>query len=160
MKLSHLDADGQPRMVDVGGKAVTARRAVAEARVRLSRVVTDQFTDGDLQTRKGPVIQTAIIAGTQGVKRTADLVPFCHPLAISGCEFETGFEDRDLVIRCQVSLEGRTGVEMEALTGASVAALTVYDMLKGLNEPMQIHSIRVLEKIGGKTDTIMGQGGA
>jgi len=124
-KLSHLDASNRPRMVDVGGKAVTARAAVAEALVRFPKHVADVLRDGGMRSRKGPVIDTAIVAGTMAAKRTHEMIPFCHPLAIERCRVEADFvSDTELAIRCEVAITHRTGVEMEALTGASIAALT------------------------------------
>ncbi|MEM6639060.1 MAG: cyclic pyranopterin monophosphate synthase MoaC [Pseudomonadota bacterium] len=152
MPLSHLDAEGQPRMVDVGGKRVTARRALAQATIRLPAAVRACFEGDDAVTTKGPVIHTAIIAGTQAVKRTAELIPFCHPLPIERCDFSTSLGADALLIECEVALFGKTGVEMEALTGASVAALTVYDMLKAVSHDMVIESVRLVEKHGGKSD--------
>src|SRR4029079_13031517 len=128
-KLSHVDAAGRPAMVDVSEKAVTAREAQAECLVVFPKAVATQLKKAGLSTAKGPVIDTAIIAGTMAVKRTHELIPFCHPLAIERCTFEIDFDGaRELVIRCTVAVTHKTGVEMEALTGASVAALTVYDM--------------------------------
>ena len=115
--------------------------------------VRARFADGDLHTRKGPVLHTAIVAGTMAVKRTSDLVPFCHPLPILGCDIEPAWtEDGDLELVCRVRTEHRTGVEMEALTGASVAALTVYDMCKALSHDMVIEAVELLEKRGGTHD--------
>jgi len=149
--LSHVDADGRPRMVDVGAKRVTARRAVAQAIVRFPPAVAATLHAQDLRARKGPVLDTAIIAGTQAVKRTHELIPFCHPLAIERCNFELEFEKPEvLVIRCEVGIRHKTGVEMEALTGATVAALTVYDMCKALSHDIVIDDVRLLEKSGGK----------
>ena len=150
--LTHVDADGAPRMVDVGHKAVTQRVARARARVLLPDAVRARFVDGDLTTKKGPVVHTAIIAGTQAVKKTADLIPFCHPLAIERCRFDTALSDNALTIDVEVAVCGKTGVEMEALTGVSVAALTVYDMLKALSHDLRIADVELLSKRGGKSD--------
>src|SRR5690348_17174410 len=127
--LTHLDSDNRPSMVDVGGKEVTRRVAVAEARVKLPPNVAEALRESGHRTKKGPVFDTAIIAGVMAAKRTHELIPFCHPLGIDNCAVE--IEDKrggEIVIRCEVSIHHRTGVEMEALTGASVAALTIYDM--------------------------------
>ena len=150
-KLSHVDASGKPRMVDVGAKRVTARVATAEARVVFPRAVAKELRKHDLRSAKGSIVDTAIIAGTMAVKRTHELIPFCHPLAIERCAFEIEFGDGDtLTIRCTVAVTHKTGVEMEALTGASVAALTVYDMCKALSHEIVIGGVRLVEKSGGK----------
>lgn len=149
--LSHLDASNRPRMVDVGAKDTTARAAVAEAVVRFPPGVARTLRDGGLRSAKGPVLDTAIIAGTIAAKRTHELIPFCHPLAIERCRIEADFvSDVELAIRCEVAVSHKTGVEMEALTGASVAALTVYDMCKALSHEIVIAGVRLLEKSGGK----------
>ncbi len=152
-KLSHVDARNRPGMVDVGAKAVTYRTARARALVSVPPEVRALLRGGDLRSPKGPVFQTAIIAGTQAVKRTADLIPFCHPLPIESCIFEIGFNARgQIAITCQVALHHKTGVEMEALTGAAAAALTVYDMCKAVSHRLVIREVRLLEKTGGKRD--------
>jgi cyclic pyranopterin phosphate synthase len=138
-------------MVDVGAKAVTTRAAVAQAIVRFPRDVARTLRASGMRASKGPIVDTAIIAGTMAVKRTHELIPFCHPLAIERCDFTIKFSTpNELVILCEVALAHKTGVEMEALTGASVAALTVYDMCKALSHEMVIADIRLLEKSGGK----------
>jgi cyclic pyranopterin phosphate synthase len=140
-------------MVDVGEKDVTARVAVAEAVVRFPKDVADALREGGMRSKKGPVIDTAVVAGTMAAKRTHDLIPFCHPLAIERCRIEADFvSDIELAIRCEVAVTHKTGVEMEALTGASVAALTVYDMCKALSHEIVIERVRLLEKSGGKRD--------
>ena len=149
--LTHLDTRNRPTMVDVGTKEVTHRIAVAEARVRLPREVALALRKSGHRTKKGPVFDTAIIAGVMAAKRTHELIPFCHPLAIEKCSFEIDFGDNDtLTIRCTVAVTHKTGVEMEALTGASVAALTVYDMCKALSHEIVITDVRLVEKSGGK----------
>lgn len=151
--LSHVDERGQPTMVDVSDKAVTKRSAVAEARVRFPSQVAQSLRASGFATSKGPVFQTAIIAGVMGAKRTHDLIPFCHPLGIENCRVEIDMDSRDeAVIRCTVAVHNRTGVEMEALTGASIAALTVYDMCKALSHDIVIAEVRLLEKHGGRHD--------
>jgi cyclic pyranopterin phosphate synthase len=151
--LSHVDEAGHPAMVDVSGKAVTRRTAVAETRVRFPADVAAALRTSGFATSKGPVFQTAIIAGVMGAKRTHELIPFCHPLGLENCRVEIEMNDRDeAVIRCSVSVHHKTGVEMEALTGASVAALTVYDMCKALSHEMLITDTRLLEKHGGRRD--------
>ena len=116
-------------------------------------MVKDRFRDGDLQTKKGPVIDTAIIAGTMAVKKTHELIPFCHPLNINACHISIEPDDhQNFIITCEVDIEHKTGVEMEALTGVSVAALTVYDMCKSLSHEIVISDISLQRKTGGKTD--------
>ena len=151
--LSHVGADNQPRMVDVGGKEVTHRTAHARARIHLPPEVQAAIAGDEIHSKKGPVFQTAIIAGTMAAKKTSDLIPFCHPLALENCRIGIEVTDAGQVqIDCRVSLHGRTGVEMEALTGASVAALTVYDMCKALSHDIVIEEVRLVEKRGGKSD--------
>ncbi|MCC6486760.1 MAG: cyclic pyranopterin monophosphate synthase MoaC [Candidatus Hydrogenedentes bacterium] len=151
--LSHLNEDNQPRMVDVGEKPVTRRSARARSIVSLPQEVSSLFVDGELQTKKGPVIQTAIIAGIMAAKKTSELIPLCHPIGLDNCEVTIILnDDRDLVIECTATVHHKTGVEMEALTGASVAALTVYDMCKALSHNIVIRETRLLEKRGGKSD--------
>ena len=153
MTLSHVDESGRPTMVDVSGKAVTKRTAVAEARVRFPAEVAATLRADGFATSKGPVFHTAIVAGVMAAKRTHDLIPFCHPLGIENCGIEIGMDAGEVaVIRCTVAVHHKTGVEMEALTGASVAALTVYDMCKALSHEIVIEGIRLLEKHGGKRD--------
>jgi len=150
---THVDERHQPAMVDVGAKAVTHRRAVAEARVRFPAEVAEALRESGFETSKGPVFQTAIIAGTMAAKRTHELIPFCHPLGIENCRVEIDMDGRDeAVVRCSVSVHHKTGVEMEALTGASVAALTVYDMCKALSHEIVVADLRLVEKRGGKRD--------
>ena len=148
--LTHVDAQGSPTMVDVGAKAVTLRTAVAESRVRFPAAVARTLRDAGFATRKGPVFHTAIVAGVMAAKRTHELIPFCHPLALERCDVVIDMHDDDAVVRCTVSLHHRTGVEMEALTGASIAALTIYDMCKALSHEIVIAETRLIEKQGGK----------
>ncbi|MFT4175614.1 MAG: cyclic pyranopterin monophosphate synthase MoaC [Luteolibacter sp.] len=143
--------DGQPTMVDISGKEANRRTATAEARVELGAEIMARFADKDLQGPKGPVFQTAIIAGTMAVKKTSELIPFCHPLLIEKCKFEIFPDDLGVTIQCTVSISGKTGVEMEALTGATVAALTVYDMCKAMNKGIVIREVCLLSKTGGKS---------
>lgn len=151
--LTHLDAAGRPAMVDVSGKASTAREALAECRVRFPPAVARELKAAGLRTGKGAVADTAIIAGTMAVKRTHELVPFCHPLPIDGCRFEIAWATPTVLgIRCTVRTTHCTGVEMEALTGATVAALTVYDMCKALSHAIVIGPARLLGKRGGKRE--------
>ena len=155
-EFTHLKSDGTPRMVDVSDKAVTLRSATARGRIELPSGLSAELNrESDLVTKKGSVIHTAIIAGTLAVKRTSELIPFCHPLPIEGIEFDHRFVDqRTLEITCTVNLSHKTGVEMEALTGVTVALLTVYDMCKSAGQDMQIQNIEVVRKTGGKSDII------
>lgn len=151
--LTHLDAAGRPAMVDVGGKAITTREAIAECRVRFPAAIAGKLRDNGLRSAKGGIVETAIIAGTMAVKRTHELIPFCHPLPIDGCRLAIDWHDaRTLRIECTVRVTHRTGVEMEALTGATVAALTVYDMCKALSHAIVIGPAKLLGKRGGKRD--------
>lgn len=143
--------DGQPAMVDITAKSANRRTAIAEVHVELGAEIIAKFHNNELQGPKGPVFQTAIIAGTMAVKKTADLIPFCHPLPVENCAFEIIPGASGIAIRCEVSTTGKTGVEMEAMTGASVAALTVYDMCKALNKAIRIHDLRLISKTGGKS---------
>ena len=138
-------------MVDVTAKPANLRTAVAEVCIQLGAEIVAQFHNNDLHGPKGPVFQTAIIAGTMAVKKTSELIPFCHPLPVENCVFEIVPNDSGVVIRCEVSTTGKTGVEMEAMTGASVAALTVYDMCKALNKAIRIQDLRLVSKTGGKS---------
>ncbi len=152
-KLTHIDKDGMPAMVDVSAKAVTAREAVAECRVRFPADVAAQLRKSGLKSAKGGIAETAIVAGTMAVKRTHELIPFCHPLPIDGCRIHIDWQsERELRIECAVKTAHRTGVEMEALTGATVAALTVYDMCKALSHAIVLGPAKLLGKRGGKRD--------
>ena len=139
-------------MVDVSNKPVTRRTAVAESRVVLPPETAKALRESGGRAKKGPVFDTAVVAGIMAAKRTHDLIPFCHPMTIDDCRIHIDLQGNDVVILCQVSVEHRTGVEMEALTGASVAALTVYDMCKALSHEIRIESTRLLIKRGGKSD--------
>jgi cyclic pyranopterin phosphate synthase len=143
--------DGLPSMVDVSNKGSNKRSAVAEVRVELGADIIARFENKDLQGPKGPVLQTAIIAGTMAVKKTSDLIPFCHPLPVEHCGFEITPDESGIIIRCEVVTTGKTGVEMEAMTGASVAALTVYDMCKAMNKGIRIQNLHLVSKTGGKS---------
>jgi cyclic pyranopterin phosphate synthase len=151
-KFSHVDASGNPTMVDVSGKKVTPRTATAQAIVHVGSAIIDQIRNNELITKKGPVFQTAIIAGVMGAKRTSDLIPFCHPLMIEDCKINITHDSNTITISASASLSGKTGVEMEALTAATVAALTVYDMCKALSHDIVIGEIKLMEKRGGKKD--------
>ena len=156
-QLTHIDPQGNPTMVDVGDKAIATRVAHAQAKVVLSEEILQALghddNAGEIYTKKGPVFQTAIIAATMAVKKTSELIPFCHPLAIENCNINIYFnEEKEVVIDCKVRVTGKTGVEMEALTGAAVAALTIYDMCKALSHNIVIRETRLIEKTGGKMD--------
>ena len=150
---THVDAGGNPAMVDVSAKAETKRIAQAQSIVVLGPEIMQHLTQGDIQTKKGPVFQTAIIAGTMGAKKTADLIPLCHPLGLESCTFQIQVnEANEVVIDCTTIITGKTGVEMEALTGATVAALTIYDMCKAFSHDIVIKETRLIAKTGGKSD--------
>ncbi|HEY1359614.1 MAG TPA: cyclic pyranopterin monophosphate synthase MoaC [Thermoleophilaceae bacterium] len=148
--LSHLDDAGSARMVDVGGKPVTERRAVARAVIRMSPETAAAVARGDAP--KGDVLGTARIAGIQAAKRTADLIPLCHPLPLSFVDVRGELGDDAVVLTAEARTAAQTGVEMEAMTAASVAALTVYDMVKGLERGVEIAEVVLLEKSGGRHD--------
>ena len=150
--LTHVDAAGRPKMVDVGDKAITRRTAVAESRVRFPAAVARTLEAANYATAKGPVFHTAIVAGVMGAKRTHELIPFCHPLGLERCDVAIEMQGQEAVVRCTVSVRHRTGVEMEALTGASVAALAIYDMCKALSHEIVIAETRLVAKHGGKRD--------
>lgn len=153
MSFTHLDDSGNPSMVDVGEKKITRRTARAQAIVVLGDAIMDMLEGDEIQTKKGPVFQTAILAGIMGAKKTSELIPLCHPLGLEkvGVDIHVN-EAREVVIVCTARLSGKTGVEMEALTGASVAALTIYDMCKAFSHDITIKETRLLEKTGGKSD--------
>jgi cyclic pyranopterin phosphate synthase len=153
--LSHLDAKNRPAMVNVGDKPVTRRTAHAVASLTLPPALAALLRDGELVTKKGPLFHTAALAGVMGAKRTSDLIPLCHPLPLEDCqiEIEPDVGGGRLTIHCRVQTSAKTGVEMEALTGVTVAALTLYDMGKAVSHDIVIREIRLLEKTGGKSDT-------
>ena len=151
MTFTHLDADQRPTMVDVSGKTATMRSATAEARVDFPPAVAAALRDSGLRSPKGPVFDTAIVAGVLGAKRTHELIPFCHPLGIENCRITIDLKGNAAIILCTVTVHHKTGVEMEALTGASIAALTVYDMCKALSHEIVISGVRLLAKEGGKS---------
>ncbi len=147
--LTHVDRDGRLRMVDVGDKAVTAREAVASGHVALSAATRRAVRDGRL--KKGDPLQAARLAGIMAAKRTADIVPLCHPIALTGIDVDLTHTSRGIAIRAAVRTAGQTGVEMEALTAVSAAALTVYDMLKAIDKGMVIERVQLEEKRGGRS---------
>jgi cyclic pyranopterin phosphate synthase len=151
--ITHLDKQGNPAMVDVTEKTVSHRTATARSIVSLPDEVLTHLTGGDLQTKKGSVFQTAIIAGIMGAKKTGELIPLCHPLGLDNCKVTINInEQQEVVIDCTASITAKTGVEMEALVGASIAALTVYDMCKAMSHDIVIKETKLLSKTGGKRD--------
>ncbi len=150
---THIDSSGNPSMVDVGEKAITRRTAKARSIVILDEIILERLKNDEIHTKKGPVFQTAIIAGVMAAKRTGDLIPLCHPLGLENCQIKIFLNEKnEVVIECTASLTGKTGIEMEALTGASVAALTIYDMCKAFSHNIIIKETRLIEKTGGKKD--------
>jgi cyclic pyranopterin phosphate synthase len=151
--LSHIDDENRPRMVDIGGKTRTKRIARARARIELPPEIVVEWRDGELRTKKGPVVETAILAGVMAAKRTPDLIPLCHGVAMEDCQVAITYRSpNELEIECTASAHDKTGVEMEALVGAALAALTVYDMCKALSHEIVIKEIRLVEKRGGRRD--------
>jgi cyclic pyranopterin monophosphate synthase len=150
---SHIDKSGKPAMVDTSEKKISRRSASARSIVVLPREVLDHMLDGDIQTKKGAVFQTATIAGIMAAKKTGELIPLCHPLGLDFCHINIELEnDNEVVINCTAIIEAKTGVEMEALVGASIAALTVYDMCKALSHDIIIKETKLISKTGGKKD--------
>lgn len=154
---SHLDAQNRPAMVNVGDKPITRRTAHAVAIVSLPPELAALLREGEIATKKGPIFQTAVLAGVMGAKKTSDLIPLCHPLPLDDCQIK--IESRllpdatgEVTIHCHAQTHAKTGVEMEALTGATIAALTLYDMAKAVSHGIVIRDIRLLEKTGGKKD--------
>ena len=152
-EFTHIGKKNTPKMVNVGDKKITKRKATAKATMFLGTEIISHFKNDELTTKKGPVFQTAIVAGVQAVKKTSDLIPMCHPLLINGVDIDIDIVDTENIeILCTVSIEGKTGVEMEALTGATITALTVYDMCKSISQKMVIKEVKLVEKSGGKSD--------
>ena len=150
---SHIDKNGKPLMVDVSEKKLSQRTATARSIVVLPEEVLDKLMNGDIQTKKGAVFQTAIIAGIMAAKKTGELIPLCHPLGLDNCNIDIRLNNHDeVVIDCTASIEAKTGVEMEALVGASIAALTVYDMCKAFSHDIIIKETKLMKKTGGKRD--------
>ena len=150
---THVNSRNQPVMINVGAKQVTRRVARVQAIVKLPKPVLAIFKGGELRSRKGPVFQTAILAGIMAAKKTSGLIPLCHPIAIEDCTIDIRLnKKKEAVVECRVEAHNKTGVEMEAFCGATVAALTLYDMCKGLSHDIVIQDIRLLEKTGGKSD--------
>lgn len=151
-QFTHIDRGGNPAMVDVSSKRVTLRTAQAQAIVHVGKEILDQIQNNELITKKGPVFQTAIIAGVMGAKKTAELIPFCHPIGLEDCQVKISVQRGRIIIDTTTKLTAKTGVEMEALTAASVAALTVYDMCKALSHNIIIEEVKLMKKTGGKKD--------
>ena len=152
--LSHVNEKGNAAMVDVSEKADTLRVAKAQAEIIFPENLNELFQNNEYQSPKGPVFQTARIAGIQGAKHTSNLIPLCHPLPITNIDVQIEKTENGACIHCTVKTFGKTGVEMEALTGASVAALTIYDMCKAMSFDMEIGAVKLLEKSGGKSTYI------
>ena len=151
-KLSHIDEQNRPTRVDVSAKQATDRSAHARSIVHLPISIAGHIGGDEIETKKGPVFATAIIAGVMAAKKTHELIPFCHPLGLENCKVTAELRGNDVVIDCTCRVHHKTGVEMEALTGASVAALTVYDMLKAMSHDIVIADTRLVAKTGGKED--------
>ena len=150
---SHLNKNNNPKMVNVSDKKITKRTAVAKATMFLGKEIITYFNNDELITKKGPVFQTAIIAGIQGVKKTSEIIPMCHPLLINGVDINIHvINSEHIEVLCEVIIEGKTGVEMEALTGVNIACLTIYDMCKSISQDIIIKEVKLLEKTGGKSD--------
>jgi len=151
-KLSHIGEDNRPNMVDVSNKTATLREAHARSIVSLPQAVLAALDGDEINSKKGPVFATAIIAGVMAAKKTHELIPFCHPLGLEVCDVSVAMDGDRAVIDCRCKVTHKTGVEMEALTGASVAALTIYDMCKALSHDIVISETRLMMKSGGKED--------
>jgi cyclic pyranopterin phosphate synthase len=150
---SHLDKTGKPNMVNINEKKASSRIAKAAATIYLPKEVMSEFIDDDIKSKKGSVFHTAILAGIMGAKKTSDLIPLCHPLPLEDCKIDIDvINDSELVITAETIVNAKTGVEMEALTAVSIAALTVYDMCKALSHNILIKEIKLLSKSGGKSD--------
>ena len=150
---SHLNENNNPKMVNVSDKKITKRTAIAKATMFLGKEIITHFNNDELITKKGPVFQTAIIAGIQGVKKTSEIIPMCHPLLINGVDINIHIINSEHIeVLCEVIIEGKTGVEMEALTGVNIACLTIYDMCKSISQDIIIKEVKLLEKTGGKSD--------
>jgi cyclic pyranopterin monophosphate synthase len=154
-ELTHINKQGFPSMVNVAEKKPTQRTATARSIVVLPDKVLESLLNNDMQTKKGSIFQTAIVAGIMAAKRTGELIPLCHPLGLEDCKLQLHLnEARELIIECTTSITAKTGVEMEAIVGASIAALTVYDMCKALSHDIVIKETRIISKSGGKNDFI------
>jgi len=152
-EISHIGKDGEPGMVDISDKNISIRKAAADAKINLGFEVMKTLESADFVTKKGPVFSTAIIAGTMAVKNTSSVIPFCHPLPIDDCKIDISkISDEQLLVSCTVKTTAKTGVEMEAIYGASIASITIYDMCKALSHNITIEEIKLKEKTGGKSD--------
>ena len=151
-EFTHLDDHGHASMVDVSDKKVSKRYARATTSLIFPPEVLDKLKADNMQTHKGSVMQTAILAGIMAAKKTADLIPLCHPLKLDHCEIDIALSGSEMIISCSAAISGKTGVEMEALVGSTVAALTVYDMCKSLSHDIIIRETRLIQKTGGKND--------
>ena len=150
---SHLNEKNNPKMVNVSDKKTTKRTAIAKATMFLGEEIISHFNNDELITKKGPVFQTAIIAGIQGVKKTSEIIPMCHPLLINGVDINIHvINSENIEVLCEVIIEGKTGVEMEALTGVNITCLTIYDMCKSISQDIIIKEVKLVEKTGGKSD--------
>jgi len=150
---SHLNEKNNPKMVNVSDKKITKRTAIAKATMFLGEEIISHFNNDELITKKGPVFQTAIIAGIQGVKKTSEIIPMCHPLIINGVDINIHvINSEHIEVLCEVIIEGKTGVEMEALTGVNITCLTIYDMCKSISQDIIIKEVKLVEKTGGKSD--------
>ena len=150
---SHLNENNNPKMVNVSDKKITKRTAIAKATMFMGEEIISYFNNDELITKKGPVFQTAIIAGIQGVKKTSEIIPMCHPLLINGVDININvINSEHIEVLCEVIIEGKTGVEMEALTGVNITCLTIYDMCKSISQDIIIKEVKLLEKTGGKSD--------
>ena len=150
---SHLNENNNQKMVNVSDKKITKRRAIAKATMFLGEEIISHFNNDELITKKGPVFQTAIIAGIQGVKKTSEIIPMCHPLLINGVDINIHvINSEHIEVLCEVIIEGKTGVEMEALTGVNITCLTIYDMCKSISQDIIIKEVKLVEKTGGKSD--------
>ena len=150
---SHLNEKNNPKMVNVSDKKITKRTAIAKATMFLGEEIISHFNNDELITKKGPVFQTAIIAGIQGVKKTSEIIPMCHPLLINGVDINIHvINSEHIEVLCEVIIEGKTGVEMEALTGVNITCLTIYDMCKSISQDIVIKEVKLLEKTGGKSN--------
>src|SRR5687767_5777666 len=151
-QFTHISKDGNPQMVNVSEKKITTRIAMAQAIVDVGDEILGHIEGNELVTKKGPVFQTAIIAGVMGAKKTADFIPFCHPLGLEDCQVRISVKNRKIMIDSEAVVTAKTGVEMEALAAVTIAALTVYDMCKALSHNISIQEIKLMEKSGGKKD--------
>jgi cyclic pyranopterin phosphate synthase len=151
-KLSHIDKNGLPAMVGVSEKKVTKRIAEASGTVHLNKEILKALSGDEIMTKKGPVFQTAILAGVMAAKKTHELIPLCHPIAMEDCQIKMEVKGNSVKIHSSIAVTAKTGAEMEALTAVSVAALTVYDMCKAMSHDIEISEIRLMKKTGGKRD--------